>query len=122
MRMQSAWLALHEAFLRSSPVDVLEKGFYVVCALEPIVDHEGVLEHVQNQYGETTGEVPRLMLVDPLVDQSSSYVVLIQDSPTDAAHCPGALEILFPALVTAEVPCQLLTQLTRFVRSCLTAE
>ena len=67
-------------------VDIIETGYFIrfstafqsmflknaadiVGALEAIVNHISVLENIHHQYRAAAGEVPDLMLVNPLVKQ-----------------------------------------------------
>ena len=61
-------MALFETALYGSPIDVLEEGLDVVGTFQSIIDHEGMLEYIQHQYGNRTGQVACFMLVDPLVN------------------------------------------------------
>ena len=59
------------------PVCVLEEGGYVVSALQPVIGHEGMLEDVHYQEGNTTCWLAGLMLINPLVKEFPGDIVLI---------------------------------------------
>jgi hypothetical protein len=58
-----------KTFRYGRPVNCLEESFNVIGALQPIVDHKGMLKDVHYQNGCCPRKVSRIMLVDPGIDE-----------------------------------------------------
>jgi hypothetical protein len=71
------WMDLLQPSFRSFPVDILEIGSDVVGFFQTVIDHKGVLEDIQDQDGRATGQVSRVMFIDPAIEQISGEVVLV---------------------------------------------
>ena len=55
------------------------------------------------RFMKTASRVANIMLIYPLVKELTTYVVLIQNNPADAAHTAGAPKIPLPILVAAKI-------------------
>src|SRR3989344_5708006 len=96
----------------NTPVYRLEEGFDVVGALDAVVGNVGMLKNVQYQKGSGACEVPHIVFVNPGVKERVVCRVVIKDTPADATHRAGCLEILLPSLMATELGFDLIGQLS----------
>jgi hypothetical protein len=59
------------------PIDILEEGLNIICPLQPIINHKGMLKDIQYQDRYTAARMSYIMFIYPEVDESSGGRVLV---------------------------------------------
>ena len=59
--------------------DIPKKGLDVICPLQPIINHPGMLKDIQYQEGRASYRVAPIVLIDPKVDELSCRLILVYE-------------------------------------------
>jgi hypothetical protein len=54
-------IELPQSFLYGFPIDILGKSFNVICPLQSIIDHKGMLKNIQNQIRYATSRMSHIV-------------------------------------------------------------
>jgi len=51
------------------PVDILEESSDIIRPFQLVIEHISMFENIHHQHGRTPGQMPGLMLIDPLIEK-----------------------------------------------------
>lgn len=97
------WVILQVALLDDRPVDSVVESGEIPGTIELVIGHEGVLEDIHDEQGQSASGVISLVFVDPHVDEAAGERIKVQDGPADAPHAACCEEIVFPVVERAKL-------------------